>query len=303
MKNLGQINGAFKLYPYTGSVGGIGVNRGILDQVGEKYPDDGVYTQADFERICAKVVIPNQRWCVAGQVANPTLEPLGFFWAGGAQYLNPDRSKVVINSPAGVDVLNWMLSLKQKGYWYPGETTAQYSDDATALRQGKVAFAVGYGYISTKDYMDTLGPAVAGYNFDILPYPQKQGVVNGGMSFNPSGFSVTKQSDPNKLAWIAAFLDYLLSPDYMTQYEVAGSGVPVVQNPPNATGRLADLMNKQAGWINHFGLNDEGFAAHNFSKLVTDFFPEIQAAFLGSKTAQQALDDYTTKGNADLAAP
>jgi len=136
-----------------------------------------------------------------------------------------------------------------------------------------------------------------------LPYPQKQGVVNGGMTLQPGGFAVTKQTDPNKKAWVAAFLDYLLSPEYMAQYTVAGSAVPTTTNPPPASGPYAEVLDRQAKWVAAMGLNDLGVAAHNFSKLVTTFFPEMQAAFLGKKTGKQALDDYTKQGNALLKAP
>jgi multiple sugar transport system substrate-binding protein len=303
-KKIGLIDGVFKLYPYNGgAVSGIGVNTGILKEIGVTYPEDGIWTREQFDDICAKVIKPNERWCVAMQVANPTLEPLGFFWAGGAQYLNPELTEVLLNSPAGLETMDWMLSWKQKGWLLPGESTATYDDDSAAFRDGKVAFAVGYGYVSYIPYWETLGPAPAGWAFEPLPYPQKQGVVNGGMTTQPAGFSVTKQSDPNKKAWVAAFLDYLLSPDYMAQYTVAASAIPTTTNPPPASGPFAEVLDRQAKWVSAMGLNDLGVAAHNFSKLVTTFFPEMQAAFLGKKTGKQALDDYTKQGNALLKAP
>ncbi|NQW04894.1 MAG: extracellular solute-binding protein [Acidobacteria bacterium] len=303
-KGISHINGVVKLLPFTGgSVSGIAVNTGILKEIGVDYPEDGIWTREDFENICAKAVKPNERWCVAMQVANPTLEPLGFFWAGGAQYLNPDLTEVVINSPEGVETLDWLVSLKTKGWLLPGESTATYSDDSAAFRDGTVVFAVGWGYVSSIPFFDTLGPAPAGWEFNLLPYPQKSGVKNGGMTLQPSGFAVTKQSDPLKKAWIAAFLDYVMSPEYLAQYQVAGSAVPVVDNPPPATGPYADVLNRQAKWVETLGLNDLAVSAHNFSKLVTSFFPEMQAAFLGKKSAKQALDDYTASGNAFLKAP
>jgi ABC-type glycerol-3-phosphate transport system substrate-binding protein len=123
------------------------------------------------------------------------------------------------------------------------------------------------------------------------------------MTLQPSAFAVTLQDDPVKKAWIAAFLDSLLTPEVLAQYQIAGSAVPVVPDPPPATGPYAEVLDRQAQWVAALGLNDLGVAAHNFSNLVTSFYPEIQAAFLGQKTAQQALDDYTAQGNEFLHAP
>jgi multiple sugar transport system substrate-binding protein len=302
-QQLGTSNGALTFYPFKAYVGGLGVNRGLLTQVGVTFPESGVWTREDFEAACAKVVIPGKRWCVAMQVANPTLEPLGWFWSSGAEFLNADHTQVLLNSPAGVDALTWLISLKDKGYLFPGETTAQYQDDPQALVDGKVAFAVGQGYVSSSSYLATLGSPTPGFQFDTLPYAQKDGIKNGGLAVLPGAFTVTKQTDPNKKAWVAAFLDYLVSAQYMSQYQEAVGGIPIINNAPPVGGQYAEMLARQNQYVATLGLNDEGFQAKNFSKLVTDFYPALQAAFLGTKTPQQALDDYVKQGNADLTGP
>jgi len=221
-------------------------------------------------------------------------------WMGGygAQVFTEDGKATALNSPEGVKGLQWMVDVVNEGLTPPGAASEDYYTAFNLFIESKVGMIAGAPF--------TWGEVAAAFKDKNLPpfelygvnFPSEKGdkypVVMG-----PTGIVMFKQTDPVKREWVAKYVQFLASAEnqateckaanqfcYRKSLESLAKGVP----------GLEDAM----AILTYSGFGDYGIRNPKYSKIRPVFFPEIQAALLGTKTPEQALNDFAKAANEAL---
>jgi multiple sugar transport system substrate-binding protein len=220
---------------------------------------------------------------------------------GAKLYEDGDYTHTALNSPEGVAALTKLVEWYNNGYIIPGVTTISNSDLLNAIYQGQAAITGGgLSLLPVVEGAQQEGKVTVEWDPYIATFPHAEGVQSGGMAAGPTGAVVFKQDDPAKRKWAIEFARFLASPDLQQQYAVNSNQFPSrisVGNPfegdPNFT-----MVN---AWIQEYGVEDMGLSSPTYAEVRVLLQPELQAAFLGKKTPEEALASYEEKANAVLA--
>ncbi|HEY0187864.1 MAG TPA: sugar ABC transporter substrate-binding protein [Cellulomonas sp.] len=221
-------------------------------------------------------------WGSTEVTLNMTFYPL--LWQAGGDVFNEDGTEVTFNSDAGVAALEYLMELNDGGYLEPDLLTTTPSIEQTAIAQNKVACTWQSGPSDVEAYWGTDNIIVQ------APLTEEESVGYGTV-----GSLSMLQGSENKDA-AGAWIDFVTQADPITEYVTAAS----MFSPLTSTGELyaddplysaieATIPDTTVGPINEHSREVMGVLA-----------PEIQAALLGQKTAQEALDDAADSANALL---
>ena len=218
-------------------------------------------------------------------------------WMGGfgAQLFNDDYKSITINGPQGIKGLQWMVDTVNQKLTPPGAASEDYYTAFNLFIEGKVGMIAGAPF--------TWGEVAAAFKDKNLPpfelygvnFPSEKGdkypVVMG-----PTGIVMFKQSDPVKREWVAKYVQFLASAENQAteckaanQFSYRKSLESLVQGKPGLEDAMAILT--------YNGFGDYGIRNSKYNKVRPVFFPEIQAALLGAKTPEQALNDFAKAAN------
>jgi multiple sugar transport system substrate-binding protein len=287
---------------------GFGGNTLPFKDVGaeDKLPNaDGTYPITRFEEALAALAIPDKRWPLAVQVASEQGDyaNLGFFWANGAKlYNNGDYSKTALNSPEAVDTLTKLVDWYNKGYIEPGVTTISGDDMNGMLYKGEAVMGItGPGWMTTiYDPAKAQGKVTQDWTPFYSVFPAPEGAKSGGLAAGPTSVVIFKQTDDNKRTAAVDFATFLVGPDLQKQYDTVSKQYPTRKSVGNPFEGDADLTNF-VQWSQKFGVEDMGLSSPAYAEVRVQLPPQLQAAFLGKKTPEQALADYEKAANEILA--
>ena len=95
----------------------------------------------------------------------------------GADFVDKDHTKVVINDEAGVKGLQWILDAYKKGLIAKGAESMTSTDALDWFNQGRAAFCVIYGpgNMKTLNKMIEEGKAPKDFDFAFVPQPSSDG--------------------------------------------------------------------------------------------------------------------------------
>ncbi|WP_226781458.1 ABC transporter substrate-binding protein [Oceaniglobus trochenteri] len=208
--------------------------------------------------------------------------------ANGGQYLD-DEGRPAFNSPAGVEALQWFVDLYQAKAVPVGVPNYLWDDIGTGFASGTVALNLDWpGWIGF--YNDPESSQIAG-NVGVAPPPKgSAGVRSGWSGFH--GFSVT-QDCANKEA--AASLVWFLTNEDSQKLESSAGPLPsrtavwdhVIEAAKGDAYRSEALAAFQTAADTAFAVPQTA----SWIEISNMIFPELQAAILGDKTPQEALDD------------
>jgi len=255
------------------------------------------------------LAIKDKRWPLGVQVSSEQGDyaNLGFFWANGAVfYKNGDYSKTYFNSPEAVDTLTKFVNWYKAGYIEPGVATLASTDLDNMLFQGQVVMeGYGPGYILVLDTAKSQNKVTADWEPAFSLYPNKPGSPSGGMAAGPTSVVIFKQTDAAKRTAAINFARFLVGPDLQKEYSVVSQQYPTrtsVGDPfAGQTDPTSKALSAFTAWAQKFGVADMGLASPAYAEVRVQLPPQLQAAFLGKKTPQQALADYETAANQILA--
>lgn len=219
---------------------------------------------------------------------------VALLYSNGGELFDAETGQAVFNSPAGVEVLQMQVDMINEGYFNPQlEAVDWYSDRvAITILPNWVRF-----YLTSFNDPEKFGAA---------PVPHGEGFESGSVAY--SWFAlVNSSSDNQEAAW--DFVRWFTTPPeegtpspaadfYYRQASII---------PP----RRADLAAMEENFSTD--MFPEFIAALEYAKAPTPVPPyeeiiniviaEIENAWFGNKTAQQALDDAAAQANALLMAP
>lgn len=286
----GQMDGKQYALPWTVAAIAPLYNPDILNKAGV---DKAPTTVAEFEDALQKVkasqpdVIP---YAISTESAeNVSQDFQAWLWTFGGNVFNSD-GKVSINDENGVKTLEWLKSLKDKGYIQMAVNRAAARD---AFGQNKAAFyddsIVARGFQINKGFtMEEMAE-------HLMPMPRP--VLNAGDTPRSVLWGhylvVFKHSENEQKS--AQFIQHLLKDDMSIEYFKAAS-VPPVTN----TAKEVDIV-KNDDYVNKYlhvaqtatPLETEAFVQVNqMNSIIAE---EVQAALLDAKSPQKALDDAASR--------
>lgn len=203
---------------------------------------------------------------------NMTFYPL--LWQAGGDVFSEDGTEVAFNSDEGVKALEYLVELNEGGYLEPDLITTTPSIEQTALAQNKVACTWQSGPADVEAYWGA-------ENIVIQPPLTDEETVGYG---TVGSLSMLKGAEDKAAA--GAWIDFVTSAEPVTEFVTTAK----MFSPLTSTGELyADdpvygaiektIPDTTVGPVNEHSREVMGVLA-----------PEIQAALLGQKSAQEALD-------------
>jgi multiple sugar transport system substrate-binding protein len=282
----GKMNKKLLTVPWTLASIGMLYNPTLLEKAGvKKVPK----TIAEFEKALAALkkadpnIIPYALTTKdAGSVG---ADFQAWIWTFGGKIIDED-GKVVINSAAGVKTVKWMKNLLDKGYI---KMDISRFDARQLFAQSQVGFYDDA--VMARGIAKTNGVPEADLDKTIMPMLRP--VVKFGDK-PQSGLwghflGVFKKSQNKQKA--VEFIKHILSKEESLMYYEKAAMVPVVKSAAESEPVKKDLWVAKFLEITKYGKKGEvkNYAkANEMNSIITE---ELQAALLGTKTPEKALDD------------
>ena len=220
----------------------------------------------------------------------------GIIWGYGADLINKSCDKVVLNSPEGVKGLEFLVSLVNEKIAMPGAETLSNIDTVNLFKQQKIAvFLPGTPAYYQQVYDESKEGKYKGFEVGWAQYPTAEGVAP---RFYPNyvGTAVFKCDDAYQQKMAVELAKFVTNTDSVIAFK-ASQLIPTRKSAGNLyPGK--ELM-EWCSLVTKYSY-DPGYAAQGYAEVRAAFFPELQAAYIGSKTPKQALDDFAVKAQASL---
>lgn len=280
------------------------VNKTILDRAGAVTPD-GSWTVDELMVAAEKVKA----------LGDPDIWPTvlfakdeqGDYWTlmyfqmwGAKLWTDKDYTKTTLNSEAGIEALEWMVWLDNNEYTPGGAPGRHAGEQMRDFDAGKIAFCGSAARVGTLAYRQKMlegGQVDELQDIQMVATPHVEGIPTAGLYFFPHGVSVFEEENKEKREAAIKLSQYLTSPEACKVYALGEcmfaarkSVDPWPDEPP---------FQKTTQMMSEYGVADLGISSPFYLECRHLLFPELQHAYLGSKTPKQALDDFA-KGVAEL---
>ncbi|MFG2100006.1 ABC transporter substrate-binding protein [Micromonospora echinaurantiaca] len=209
----------------------------------------------------------------AKQTLNQTFYPL--LWQAGGDVFSPDGKSVAFNSDAGKKALNFAKQLVDSGYVDKTLLTAAPPIEQTRIAQNKVACVWHVPLTEVEKFWGK-------ENIQVVPHFTETKQIGYG---TVGSLSMLKNAKDKEAAgkWIA----FATNADNTKKYDVASSFF----SPRKSTGALYasdPVLGEQEKQVASSTVGPLHEKARDVQGVLS---PEIQAALLGKKSVEQALDD------------
>jgi len=208
----------------------------------------------------------------------------------GAKFFNEDATQILLNSEEGAKGLQFIMDLKDKGLLAPGPESIGIQDSLNMFMNGQLAVSVfnniNYGSLKASWANGSLNK----FNLKWAFLPNASGPI---CFFYQKGSVVFKVPNEQNLAVAKDFVRFYSTAPY-TSSSVALSPVRI-----SVTNAMTDPEMALLSDSLKYGVSFNA-QAPGYLELRTLFYPQLQAAMTGQKTAKQALDDFAEAGNKAL---
>lgn len=299
-----SLNNEVYMYPINTAPFMLGVNKTMVEKAGllDMLPLD------DPERIWT--IDEYTAFLRAMKAAMPEVAPMGWYsmnqggdqgtraFVGhiyGSGVTNSDLSAYTMNTAEGVKGLQWIIDGIEEGLVISGSEAYKSNDIIDLFLQEKVCVTPIYSIVLKAT---NASKKVGTWDDILLPLPVPSEGSKPKLEAYIGGIGIFDNGDPDKIAAAKLFTDFLANdPEWGMKNLVATGGLSVKSNitnvyPGNEDAAFAEKMVKYLGTYYN--------AAPGFAEMRTLWFPELQAATLGAKTAQEALDSFVEKANKTL---
>lgn len=296
--NMGTLNGKLMGIPLGSVPQVVFLNKTIFDKKGVAVPANRSWTWSEMENALKKVADKNT-YGIAYFAKNEQADQVmvNNMLAAGAQWANNDFSHYTVNSPEGVEALTFMLKLQDEGLVAPGTATMDINANLELFKQGKLAIlnhtSPVYSDLEAGKKNGAVDPSVEPYG--IIPIV-KDGVKTRLTVTGENGYAIFKQDNPEKRKMAMEFVKFLVQPDNIKAINKATYGIAARKSG------TYEIQNKDASallqLLNNLEIVDLRKNLPYYSALRQKFYPQMQAAFLKSKSPKQALDDFVKDADA-----
>lgn len=290
------INDKVYFYPFNHMPGTLCYNAdlfkkaGLDEYIGEQY-EIVTWTPEEFEHILKTLkenvenVYPVAMFCknFAGDTWN-----LAWLRMYGSQFFDKDGN-LIINEESGVRALTYMLDLSKQGLVTPGVESLTSNDALAMFANQSVAISVTNSVLFGNALGDMKSGAAPTFDARLAnvpgdPTPNTFTYVSGGMVFN-TGNTAKMEASKKFIKFLSEDPELVIA---------SKNGLPVRESIlPKVKGELPYLEAYNKNAENMFSFSG---GVPGYNELRNALFPELQAAFIGEKTAQEALDSYVNTG-------
>jgi multiple sugar transport system substrate-binding protein len=217
---------------------------------------------------------------------NQTFYP--FLWQAGGSVISEDGSEATINSPEGVRALEYIKTLVDEGYVPKDPLTTFPEPDQSVLCTGKAAMAFARSVIELQAC-----PGFDASDWEVAPPLKDVESVDYGAV---GGLSVLATSDNQGAA--KAWVQWMTTPERMKDFNESHH----YYSPRPSTGNLfanEPLVGEAYQYLDRMETGVTN--APSPRELQDAIKPDLQAALLGSKDVQEALDAAADTINEQLA--
>jgi multiple sugar transport system substrate-binding protein len=211
--------------------------------------------------------------------ANQIVFPL--LWQAGGKIFAEDGKKVAFDDAAGVEAVTFMRRLVEGGFVEKALITQELKPEQTRFAQGKVA-------CTYSEAPSVIEPFWGKENTVALPPLQNKAQATYG---TVGSFSMLKGSKDK--AATAKWMNYITSPTVMAAYDKAsGFFAPRKSVPPQyADDPVQGACEQMLSYASPGDLHPKARDVQGILR------PQVQAALLGKKSPQQALQDAAKQAN------
>jgi len=269
-------------------------NKTILDKAGVVFPE-GSWTIAEWTELAKKVkamgVWPAHFFANTEQGDYLTLMWLSI--GGGLLWQDEDYTRTVLNSPENIQALEWMLGLVEEGYAPPGTAGRGIHEYLNMVYAGKVATAPMIIRAATLDQQQSMvdqGMVSELQDIRVVETPRLTDSAIPKVPFGPSGVVVFQKDNSEEVRWSIEWIKFITSKENIDFDAIAGAQFSARRSVNPHTDSLPHTRLLEIVAAN--GTYDLGVGSPQYLACRHALVPELQAAFLGAKTAQEALDDF-----------
>lgn len=245
-----------------------------------------------------EAVADNRHYGVAFHALNEQADQLMvcYLLGAGSRWLNHDLSEYLINSPEGIEALEFMVDLIDRGIVAPGPASMAPGDALELFQQGRVATLqytpAVYERVVAAIASGAADPSIQLYG--MIP-PTKEGVTPTLTITGEEGYALFRQEDAKKREVAIEFIKHMTEADSVRSLNQATLKMPArysatyeIDDP-----EISEMMAKLA----EYPVLDIGKSIPKYPDTRQLFYPELQAAFLGLKTPEEAMNSFVTKAN------
>lgn len=202
-----------------------------------------------------------------------------------------DDGHLVVNEESGVKALQYILDLYKEGLTVPGAESLTSNDCNAMFQNQQIAISFTNSTLFTNLRTDMANGTLPAFDARLANIP---GDPDPHSFTYVSGFMAMNTGDETRMAAAKDFIDYVCHDPELVM--ASKNTLPVRETVTKAVAEELPYLpayTENAKYIYNFSNNIPGY-----NELRNVLFPELQAAFIGQKTAQEALDSYVEKGNA-----
>jgi len=213
---------------------------------------------------------------------NPSWDrALAFVYQNGGSFLNNEKTKATIDSPAATAAMTYYVGLIKQGLAdIPAKLSVGWCGEALGKQQAAIVFEGNWMFpFMTSTFPDT-------------HFVTERMIMNkqhGNLAFTVS-YSMAKDSQNKEAAW--QLLRYLVSKPGMKTWTSKGLALPSRKDVPPVAGRDAFLQDASAAHPWQF--------APRFSQVIDSANNELSAVIEGKQTVPQMLKKISDTANSTL---
>jgi multiple sugar transport system substrate-binding protein len=292
-----QVKGKTYFYPFFQMPGTLVYNADMFKQAGlDKYIggqyDIATWTPEEFKTILealkAKVpdAAPMALFCKNNQGDTWNMAYLRMF---GNKYFDANN-KLTVNQADGVKALQYLIDLKNSGLTVNGPEALTSNDNNAMFQNKAVAVSFTNSVLFGNVKADMENGKTPKFDARLANIP---GETQPTTFTYVTGPCVMNTGDSDRIAAAKAFVKFVCSDPELVV--ASKNGLPV---RASVTPKVKDELKYLEGYEknNKYMINFSNNVA-GYTQLRNALFPELQAAFTGAKTPQQALDSYVKNGN------
>lgn len=202
-----------------------------------------------------------------------------------------ETGHLCVNDENGVKALQYILDLYNEGLTVPGAESLSSNDCNVMFQNKMIAISFTNTTLLSNLQADMASGAIEPFDARLAnipgdPEPKSFTYVSGLIAMNTH--------DDTRIAVAKNFIQYVCTDPELVL--ASKNSTPVRASVAEEVADelpYAEAYSANAKYIFNFSNNMPGY-----SELRNVLFPELQAALIGQKTAQEAMDSYVEKGNA-----
>jgi len=285
--------GKYYAIPYDNGPIILAYNADLFQQAGVKPPDENS-TMDDVRAMAKQLTKPGEQWGLDRLLTGSNEGLVARIGPWGAQVMDPDETKLLLNTDEAATALQWWADVLQKDKAAPSPAESQAIQGGPWLA-GKVALYPSATW-DTPTYH-----ANAKFTWDVAPWPKgPKGQKTGAFG---SGFGVTTDSKVPDAGW-TYLADYLNKDGMEFMWGKSGRGSPARKSAYQSF-LDSPVAPKHAKFFedaqNNYAEEGHPFKNLNAAQVLDIFNREIGNVLRGTETAKQGLQNIQDQASPVLA--